>query len=56
MKDGDAEHWSRLCAVACNYIGNKWDHNSWWQSWARNSHTAGTHHNFLGLKTRGQVL
>lgn len=46
----------RTVCCGMHYIGNKWDHNSWWQSWAINSCTAGTHHNFLGLKTRGQVL
>jgi hypothetical protein len=56
MMAGNGEHWSGLCALACIYVGNKWDHSSWWQSWAINSYTAGTHCSFLGLKTKGQVL
>lgn len=55
MVDDDAEHWSVLHALACIYIGDEGPH-SWWQSWAINSDTAGTHHNSLGLKTAGQIL
>lgn len=54
IDDGDAEHWSVLHALACTYIGDEGPH-SWWQSWAINSDTAGTH-NSLGLKTAGQIL
>lgn len=49
-----ALEWTVCCGMQLHR--KQVDHNSWWQSWARNSRTAGTHHNFLGLKTRGQVL
>lgn len=45
-----------LCALACIYIGNKWDDDNWWQSWAINSDSASTHHNSLDLKTIGQIV
>lgn len=56
MVDDDAEYQSVLHALAYLYIGNKWDSNNWWQSWAINSDSTGTHHNSLDLKTIGQIL
>lgn len=41
---------------ACIYIRNKGDGNNWWHSWAVNSDSASTHHNFLDLKTIGQIV